>query len=66
MRVLKLTPEICTILEIVLKNFTTTKTTQETIEEKNERLQDEVDRIEVDAHEQAGDMSWPPEAIERR
>jgi hypothetical protein len=36
------------------------------IEEKNTALQDMVRRLEVRAHEQAGDVSWPPERIERK
>ena len=36
------------------------------IEEKNTALQATVRRIEVEAHEQSGDVSWPPEKIERR
>ena len=36
------------------------------IEEKNELLQENLRQIERNAHEQAGDIGWPPEAIERR
>jgi hypothetical protein len=36
------------------------------IEEKNAALQDTVRKIERDAHENAGDIAWPPEKVEKR
>jgi hypothetical protein len=36
------------------------------IEEKNTVLQETIRRIERDAHVNAGDISWPPEKVEKR
>ena len=41
-------------------------TLMDAIEEKNITLQETVRQLEVRAHEQAGDVSWPPEKIERK
>jgi hypothetical protein len=36
------------------------------IEEKNAALQETVRRVEVEAHEAAGDIAWPPKRVEKR